>query len=62
VVECDIVLDGPCRCGATHTREEFWWRCGPNVWNVMVKRCKEVGVIIPGDIYPDSYVINRKEF
>jgi hypothetical protein len=45
--ECDVLLYGPCSCGATHSHKELARRCGPKIWQQVVYDCKEAGVDVP---------------
>ena len=57
---CDILFEGPCSCGAWHTRDDLARRCGPATWQQVVADCCANRVQIPDDLYPER--LNEKEW
>ncbi len=67
--QCDVLFEGPCSCGAWHSREELPSRCDrmqkQSLWNRIVTDCYQNGITIPADIESAGTDLRRlsvKEF
>lgn len=67
--QCDVLFDGPCACGAWHSRDELPHRidrprCSNATWARVVNDCYKSGVKIPADIEEagTTLILNHKEW